>query len=73
MTWYSDQSEGKPLGESREKLLAEREKIEAEIKALKAKPLNSTSHAAFQGRQEDLLALARKMVLIDKKLGRQVI
>jgi hypothetical protein len=72
MTWASDQSQGRAEGQKREQLLAEREKIEQQIRALKATPLNSNSHAAFKGRQDDLLELARKIVLIDKKLGRIV-
>lgn len=60
------------MSADREKLLKERDKLEAQIKALKAAPL-SNSNAARQGRQEDLLKLARKMVLIDQKLGRSVV
>ena len=56
----------------REKLLKERDKLENQIKILKNTPL-STSKTAIQGRQEDLLKLARKMVLIDQKLGRSVV
>lgn len=56
---------------NREKLLADREKLEAQIKALKVEPVGR-SNAAQQGRLEDLKALAHKVVLIDRKLGRCV-
>lgn len=56
----------------RAKLLGERDKLEAKIKALRTAPI-SNSNAARQGRQEDLLKIARKMVLIDQKLGRSVV
>ena len=72
MTWLADQSQGRAEGEKREQLLAEREKIEQQIRALKAAPLRSKTQAAAQGRLEDLNALARKILAIDKKLGRIV-
>ena len=70
MTWHNDQIQGRPDDAEREKLLAERSAIEQQLKKLKETPIGSRSNAAAQGRQEDLLALARKMVSIDKKLVR---
>lgn len=57
--------------QERAKLLEQREKLEQQIKDLKAQPLGRTM-AATRFRQEDLTALAKKMVAIDKKLGREV-
>ncbi len=57
--------------QERAKLLEQREKLEQQIKDLKAQPLGRTM-AAARFRQEDLTALAKKMVAIDKKLGRVV-
>jgi hypothetical protein len=54
----------------REKLLAKRADLEAEVKALAAKPVGP-SQAAARFRQEDLVALAKKIKGIDKKLGRE--
>lgn len=53
----------------RTKLLAKRVSIEDEIRQLNAKPVGP-SNAAKQFRQQDLLALAKKIKAIDKKLGR---
>lgn len=70
MTWHADRTEGRVSGEKREALLAEREKLVREVEALSVKPLRTKSNAEAQGRQEDLLALAKKIKSIDKKLGR---
>lgn len=56
--------------QEREKLLIKRDEIEQEIKILKDTPLRSKTQAAANGRLEDLTNLARKIVSIDKKLGR---
>ncbi len=72
MTWHADRTEGRVGGDAREKLLAERAELEVQVKALAAKPLSSKSAAAAKFRQEDLLALAKKIKAIDKKLGREV-
>lgn len=69
MTWHTDQTEGRVKGEVRDKLLADREKLVKEIEQLSMKPVGK-SQAAQVGRQEDLLALAKKVKAIDKKLGR---
>jgi SMC interacting uncharacterized protein involved in chromosome segregation len=69
MTWLADTQNGRPASNEREKLLTQRERIQLQIEELKSSPVGK-SNAAIQGRQEDLLALARKMVNIDKKLGR---
>ena len=54
----------------RDKLLADREKLVKEIEALKAKGPSGKSAAALRFHTEDLTALAKKVVNIDKKLGR---
>lgn len=54
----------------RNALLAEREKLVKEIEALKAKGPSGKSAAALRFHAEDLTALAKKVVAIDKKLGR---
>lgn len=55
---------------NRDKLLEERAKLVAQIEALKANGPSGKSAAAAQFFQEDLTALAKKVVSIDKKLGR---
>lgn len=69
MTWHADQTEGRVKGDARDKLLAEREALVKEIEQLSLQPVGR-SQAAQVGRQEDLLALAKKVKIIDKKLGR---
>lgn len=71
MVWLGDQA-AKPTDAKRDKLLADREKILNEIERLKKAPLSSSSAAAKLHRQEDLIALAKKITSIDRKLGRQV-
>jgi hypothetical protein len=71
MTWHADQTEGRPVGDAREKLLAQREKLVKEVEVLSMQPLRSKTQSAAIGRQEDLIALAKKIKVIDKKLGRQ--
>jgi hypothetical protein len=70
MTWHGDQTEGRPEGDAKAKLLAERAKIVTQIEALKAAPLRSKTQSAAAGRIEDLTALAKKVTAIDRKLGR---
>jgi hypothetical protein len=72
MTWHADQTEGRVAGDAREKLLAQRATIVTEIEVLSMQPLRSKTQSAQIGRQEDLLALAKKIKAIDKKLGRTV-
>jgi hypothetical protein len=72
MTWHADRVEGRVDGTARDKLLAQRAVLEEQVKALAAKPLSSKSAAAAQFRQEDLLAIAKKIKAIDKKLGREI-
>jgi hypothetical protein len=55
----------------REKLLAQRADLEDQIRALAITPLPSKTEASKRFRQEDLLALAKKVKAIDKKLGRE--
>lgn len=72
MTWHADQTEGRlPPGKERDELIAERERLVFRIELLKGEPMGK-SQAAIKGRQEDLIALAKKVLAIDKKLGRQV-
>lgn len=71
MTWTNERTEGRVEGSPRDKLLAQRSKLEEQVKTLAASPLRSKTNAAAVGRQEDLLALAKKIKAIDKKLGRE--
>jgi len=67
MTWLGDRSlKDTP---DRQELLDRREQIVAQILELQSAPA-PRSRAGRQGRQEDLLALAKKVTAIDKKLGR---
>jgi hypothetical protein len=70
MTWHADQTEGRPDGDAKAKLLAERAKLVTQIEVLKATPLRSKTQSAATGRLEDLTALAKKVTAIDRKLGR---
>jgi hypothetical protein len=70
MTWHADQTEGRPEGDAKAKLLAERAKLVTQIEVLKAAPLRSKTMSAMTGRTEDLTALAKKVTAIDRKLGR---
>lgn len=54
----------------KEKLLAEREKLVRQVEARKAKGPDSKSAASLKFFEEDLIALAKKILTIDKKLGR---
>lgn len=54
----------------RSKLMADREKLVRQIEERKAKGPEGRSVASVRFFQEDLTALARKVVAIDKKLGR---
>ena len=69
MTWHGDQTEGRPTGKKLEKLHAERADLVLQIQKLSMQPIGKTQ-AAARGRQEDLIALAHKVKLIDNKLGR---
>jgi hypothetical protein len=71
MTWHGERIEGRPADGEREKLLAARAKIEAEIRTFAAQPVGK-SQAAARFRQEDLIKLAGKIKAIDKKLGREI-
>lgn len=55
----------------RTKLSAQRADLEDQIRALQLNPLTSNSDAARRFRQEDLIALAKKVKGVDKKLGRE--
>jgi hypothetical protein len=70
MTWHADQTEGRPEGDAKAKLMADRAKLVKQIEDLKASPLRTKSQAEAAGRLEDLTALAKKVTAIDRKLGR---
>jgi hypothetical protein len=71
MTWLGDTSNKIP-NEIREKLLEDREKVIKEIQKLKVEPIKNGA-LGQKFRQEDLLALAKKVTDIDKKLGRLIV
>ncbi len=56
--------------EERDALLQERALLEQQVRELAVAPIVGKSEAAKRFRQEDLLALAKKMTKIDKQLGR---
>jgi hypothetical protein len=70
MTWHADQTEGRVQGAEKDKLLAQRAELVRQVEVLGTTPLRSKTQSAATGRQEDLLALAKKIKAIDKKLGR---
>ena len=72
MTWHAERVEGRVDGTARERLLMDRTKLEQQVRDLAAQPLRSKTTSAMIGRQEDLMALAKKIKSIDKKLGREI-
>lgn len=56
--------------EERRKLLAQREELVKKIEDLKLRGVQGRTQAAMRFYKEDLTALAHKIVLIDRKLGR---
>lgn len=68
MTWLGDTT----IAEKRDydTLLVKRAMLVLEIEELKAKPLPNKTVSAATFRQEDLINLAKKIKVIDKKLGR---
>lgn len=70
MTWFSTETEGRPEGEKLKKLLLQREELVSEIQMLNSSSLRSQTVSAAKGRIEDLIALAKKVTAVDKKLGR---
>lgn len=70
MTWHADQTEGRPEGDAKAKLMADRSILIHRIEVMKASPLRTKSQAEAAGRIEDLTALAKKVTAIDRKLGR---
>lgn len=69
MTWHADQVEGRPQGDARHKLLAQRAKLVKELEDFVRRPPSRTE-AGLRFDREDQLAVAKKIVAIDKKLGR---
>jgi hypothetical protein len=72
MTWHADQTEGRPVGDARDQLLAKRAGLVTQVEQLSLQPLRSKTQSAAIGRLEDLTNLAKKIKVIDKKLGRNV-
>lgn len=58
------------MSDGREKLLTQRASLVKQIEDLKAKGPSSKSAAALAFHTEDLAKLAKKVLAIDKKLGR---
>ena len=72
MTWVADAQNGRlPAGPERDKLLAKRAKLVKELEDMGLRPVSKTQ-AGRQFDEQDRLALAKKIVAIDKKLGREV-
>lgn len=73
MVWLGDRTnrthDVEAHNEERRRLLYKREMVVAQIEALKASPCGTTQ-TAINGRAEDLAKLAKKVISIDKKLGR---
>ena len=66
MVWVGDKA-GKPV--DRQALLDERAELVEQIKSFKQLP-KPTSSAAARFRQEDMEKLAKRVLAIDKALGR---
>jgi hypothetical protein len=70
MVWLGD-SRNTLSAEQKVKLLQDRSDLIRQIELLKKQPVSKTQ-TGINGRQEDLIALAKKVTAIDKKLGRLV-
>ena len=68
MTWMGDTSKNL-TDEAKAKLLEERAALVVQIEELKSTPIGRAP-SAVKWRQEDLIAIAKKVTAIDKKLGR---
>jgi hypothetical protein len=71
MTWLGDRT-NRVSDTVRAPLLEERELLIKEIHELKSQPIKNGA-LGLKFRQEDLLALAKKVTDIDKKLGRLIV
>ena len=71
MTWLGDRT-NRVSNTVRAPLLEERELLIKEIHKLKSQPIKNGA-LGLKFRQEDLLALAKKVTDIDKKLGRLIV
>lgn len=69
MTWFEERVQSRPADGEKAKLLLERSRLEKQLKDLNSSPLGK-SVASMNARKEDLLSIAKKIVNIDKKLGR---
>lgn len=69
MVWLGD-TRSTILQSERETLLAERSELVKQVEQLNAAPKQSNSAWADRFRAEDLQVLAKKIINIDKKLGR---
>lgn len=70
MTWVADAQQNRPEGNERDQLILKRSILVDKIEKLRAAPLPTKSQASIRGRQDDLIALAKEVTTIDKKLGR---
>lgn len=69
MTWTGDRAEARVDDATRDKLLAERAALVKDIQVKSLRP-PARSQAGRNADQEELLALAKKVTAIDRKLGR---
>lgn len=69
MTWLADNENSRASGDVREKLLVQRQNLVDELAVLKKRP-KGKSMAAQRFDLEEMTALAKKILNIDKKLGR---
>ena len=69
MTWFEERIQARPTEDVKNKLLSERDTLEKQLKKLNSSALGK-SESALKARKEDLLAIAKKIITIDKKLGR---
>ena len=72
MTWLADAQQGRlPEGPERDKLIARRLRLVRQLEDLGLRPISKTQ-AGREFDAQERLAIAKKIVAIDKKLGREV-
>jgi hypothetical protein len=72
MTWLVDAQQGRlPEGPERDKLIAKRLRLVRQLEDLGLRPISKTQ-AGREFDTQERLAIAKKIVAIDKKLGREV-
>jgi hypothetical protein len=69
MTWLADNENSRASGDVREKLLVQRQNLVDELAVLRVRPTGK-SEAAKRFDREEMNILAKKILNIDKKLGR---